>query len=170
MMAMVKRLLIVGILLAIVIGGIAIFFSRDPNPTSESLHLMARLNTLQAILNDGSRNSHSGNLLGFTSEARILITGEQANINSAFAAIGIKKIDKVTAAAEADGSTFTLLKNANLSGQYDPTYKSVLTQKLDSTAALIREVKNKSSNAKVKATLATSLQTFQVLQDKLAKF
>ena len=168
-MAMIKRLIIVGILLAVVIGGVALFFSRDPNPTKESLRLMARLNTLQAILNDGSKNSRSGDLLGFTSEARILITGEQANIDSVFAGVGIKKVDKATLAAEADGATFTLLKNANLSGQYDATYKSVLTQKLDSTAALMREVKNKSPNAKVKVTLVKSLETFQALQDKLAK-
>jgi hypothetical protein len=166
---MMKRLLIVGVILAIVIAGIAMFFSRDPNPTAESLRLSARLNTLQTILNDGSRNLQSGELRAFTSEARILISGDQANIDTVFATVGVKKADKTITAAEADGATFDLLKNAALSGQYDATYKSVLTQKLDSTVALMREVKNKTPNVKVKAAMVNSINTFETLQNKLSK-
>jgi hypothetical protein len=166
---MIKRLIIIAVMLAVVIGGITLFFTRDTNPTKESLALVARLDTLQRILNDGSKNSKSADLKSFASEARILISGEQASINAALLEVGIKKVDKATTASEADAETFKALSNAALSGSYDGTYRSTLTLKLDSTAALIREVKNKTPNANVKAALTKANATFAVLQDKLAK-
>jgi hypothetical protein len=168
MLLMAKRLIIIALLLAVVIGGIALFFTRDQNPTKESVALVARLDTLQRLLDDGNKNSRSADLKSFTSESRILILGEQANLLAAFADVGIKKADKAAAAAEADTETFTLLKNAALSGRYDATYQNTLALKLDNTAGLVREVKNKTPNAKLKAALVKANDTISKLQDKLA--
>lgn len=168
MMIMIKRLIVMLVLFLIIIGGITFFFTRDTNPTKESQHLSARITTLLKILDEGNIKLKSGDLKSFSSEARILIAGDQAAIGVALEGVGIKKIDKAITTEEADKETFTTLTNAALSGQYDASYKSVLAQKFDSTAALMREVKGKTPNKKLKDTLTAALTTMDTLQNKLA--
>ena len=168
-MIMIKRLIIIGLLFAIVIGGIVFFFTRDTNPTKESQLLSARLSTLVRLLEEGNTNSRSSELKTFVNEATVLILSDQTAYAASLKAIGVKAPDKATNAAEADSTTFQKLESAKITGQFDTVYPGILEQKLDTTASLVREVQSKTPDAGLKASLAKLYATISLLQDRLSK-
>lgn len=130
---------VIGLLVAIVIGGLLLLGSGD-NSGQLQQRLSARQTTTQALIADGQKNLTSGDLKKINSELQIILASDTNQLQAALTVAGLKKIDKTVVAAEADTATFQKLTTAKLNGQYDTAYKNVLTQKLESLNALIKEL------------------------------
>jgi len=170
MFVMIKRLLIIGALVAIVLTGVIMFFTRDTNPTKESALLKARVETLVVLLGEGKANARDGALRQFVAEASTLVLSDKAAMDASLLTVGIKKTDKATKAAESDSDTFAKLSSAKLNGQFDSVYPGMLEQKMESTSALMLEVQSKTPNPGLKASLTKSRATLKLLLDRLSKF
>lgn len=166
---MIKRLIIIGLIFAVVITGIVMFFTRDTNPTEETQRLSARVSTLMKLLEQGNSAARNPSLKRLSSEASVLVLSDQVMLDAAIKASGTKAPDKAMASSEADTDTFTKLQTADINGQFDTVYRSVLTQKLDTTAVLVREVQNKTPNPSLKAATTKLYETLSLLQDRLSK-
>jgi predicted outer membrane protein len=70
--------------------------------------------------------------------------------------------------AEADTATFDSLKNAALNNNFDSAYRKTISQKLESTNALIRELYDKTSDKDLKSILNDAYTHFKLLQNQLA--
>ena len=117
--------------------------------------LSARQITTLQIIADGQKNLTSDSLKKINSELNLVLQSDNAELQSALTASGIKKADKVVASSESGAETLTSLKNAKLNGQYDKAYQTVITQKLTSLRGLILEVHQQSRSKSMKAVLVT---------------
>ena len=170
MKSMIKRLIIIGLIFIVIGTGVTMFFTRDTNPTKESQLLSARLTTLLSLLDNGSKNSTNGDMRSFVNEASVLLLSDQVEFEAGLKSAGTKTADKATLAAEADSSTFDRLHTAQINGQFDSVFPNILEQKLDSTAALVREVQGKTPNSDLKAATTKLYKTLSTLQDRASKF
>lgn len=165
-----KALLLVGgILIAVLIAITLLLLGSGNKPVSQMEHLSARFETLQTILKLGTKNVKAADLKKVQSDASILVIGDGALINQAMKDAGFAKISKDITTSEADAATLATLSDAQLNGTFDTAYKKVLSQKLESTMALMREIDSKTNNKALKSALSTAYTHFGGLLDQLAK-
>lgn len=155
-------------MLALIIAGFLLTLGNS-KPTTEMQRLSARLENLQTIIDQGTAHTKGGDLRKVHSDASILITGDIARINDALKSAGLKKVPKEIAALEQDTATLENLKDAQLNGRFDDAYKKALSQKLESTMVLMRELHHKTKSRDLKGTLATSYSHFNGILDQLSK-
>lgn len=163
-----RMTLIIIILVIAVIGGGALMFLNQDKSKALQPKLAARLDTLQKIIAEGTKNAKSGDLRKINSDISIQVLSDTATIDAKLKAAGTDKPDGASVAAEADTATFTSLKNAALDNHFDSTYQKVIAEKLESTNALVRELYDKSSNKDLRSALNDTYTHFKLLQNQLA--
>ncbi len=165
-----KLLLIGGIVLLLVIVSAGfVILSSGKNPVSQMQRLSVRFDTLQAIVLEGSSNIGDGDLRKINTDASIILAGDIKTINDAMSANGLKKAPKEIANAEADQETLDKLKDALANGRFDSVYQTALTQKLESTMALMSEIHDKTSSRTLKAALTAGYEHANGTLDQLNK-
>ena len=127
---MTKRtlLLIIGGVLAL---GVAVFLLLASGDNSGQLQqrLSARQDTTLKLIAEGQKNISDDDLAKVNSELSIILHGDDTALSAALKTAGLKKVDKVIKAAEADTESFDALTTAKLNAQYDSTYQNILTSK-----------------------------------------
>lgn len=151
---MTKRMLfiVLGIAAALVAAVVLMFVSSDKSGPLQQ-RLSARQAAAISIINDGQKNLQSDDLQKLNSELKLVLLGDTLKLEAGFKALGMKKVEKEIVAAEADTATLAQLKTAKLNAQYDDTYRTVLTQKLESLRALVQELHGATKSKSLKAIL-----------------
>lgn len=162
-------IIIAGTIVTLLIAAGLIIMSANNSPVKQMQRLSARFESLQLIVDQGTKSVQNGDLRKVQSDVSILVKGDVASIESAMIAAGLGKVSKELIALESDQSTLNSLTDARLNGRFDSTYKKALAQKLESTMALMREVNNKTSNRTLKMSLSSAYDHFSSLLDQLAK-
>lgn len=149
-------LLIAGGFLAIVLVLGLIFSNGGGGSKYLTQRFMFRIERLQSMAREGTKSSNN-EVRKIASEMTIILSGHTSTLQPL---MPIGKADKDLAKVrieEQDDAGQKTLKDAQLNGIFDTTYKRLLEQKLQETYALATEVKTKYSNAKLK-TAIESLQ------------
>ena len=140
-----------------------IFSNNSSGNRTLSQQLVYRLEALDTLTANAQATIKDENLAKTNAEVSLIVSGDVATIKQL---VGTVKVDKKLAAlktAEADAQTTTTLKDAQLNGTYDTTYRTVLGQKLQNAYALAKEVQDASSSKKLDAAL-------QSLQNNLSTY
>lgn len=161
--------LAIGLIIVLAIGGGLMVLSKSNNPITQMQRLSVRLDTLQALLKEGTKNVRNPDLKKVQTDASILVAGDAASIGQAIEVAGVKKIPKDITALEADATTFATLADAKFNGHFDDAYIKALSLKLESTMALMREVQAKTGNAQLKAALSLAYGHHSGILDQLSK-
>ena len=132
-------------------------------------HLSARFDSLQTILKAGTQAAQSANLKKTQSDASIIIIGQTTSIDAIMKNSGLGDIPKEIVTLETDSPTLKTLSDARLNGQFDSAYQKALSQKIESTMALMREVSDKTNSKTLKNALSTAYSYFSTILDQLAK-
>jgi hypothetical protein len=149
-----KTLVIILLLIGALIGGALFLIGGSDNTGALLQRTSARQATMQRLVADGQKNLTSDDLGKINSELNILLAGSTPILQAEVSKAGIKKMDAQIVAAEADTDTFEKLASAKLNGQYDATYRNVLSNKLESMLAILEELHGKTKSKSLKATLA----------------
>lgn len=163
-----RMTLIIIILVIAAIGGAALLFLNQDESKPLQPKLIARLDTLQKMVAEGTKNVKDGDLRKTNSDITIQVLSDTAAIQTKLESMGQDKPSDADAAAEADTATFETLKNAALNNNFDSTYRRTIAQKLESTNALIRELYDKTSDKGLKSVLNSAYTHFKLLQNQLA--
>lgn len=161
-------LLILVLVIAIVAGVLMMFASSDTTGQLQQ-RLSARQETTLKLVADGKKNINSDTLAKLNGELSIVLTGDNAAVQSALKAAGLKKVEKTILADEADATTFEQLKTAKLNAQYDATYRRVMIQKIESLRSLLRELHDATKIKDLKPSLAAEYQHLSTYLDALNK-
>lgn len=143
--------------------------SSSSSPIAQMQRLSARLDSLKLIIDEGTKNVKNGDLRKVQSDASILVAGDISTVKAAMQTAGIGKTDKAIAALEVDTATLETLTDARLNGRFDDAYKKALSQKLENTMALMREVHDKTNSRALKVALSKAYDNFGSLLDQLSK-
>jgi len=159
------------ILAAVVVIAVAIVLvvSSQDNSGQLQQRLSARQATTLKIIADGQKNIGDDDLGKLNSELNIILSSDNNELQAALKTAGMKKVDKKITAAEADLDTFKKLATAKLNAQYDTAYRSVLTQKLESLRALMRELHDATNSRSLKAALSLEYKHVNEYLDTLSK-
>ncbi len=162
-------LIILGII-AVLVGGFMLIAAGSDNSGQLMQRLSARQATTLKLVADGQKNLSDDNLQKINSELNLILLSDSAHIQSEMAKAGIaKKMDKDIVAAEADSATFDKLATAKLNAQYDTTYRTTLGQKLESLAALLRELHDKTKSKTLKTALVAEYKHLSGYVSELEK-
>lgn len=144
--------LIVGIVLVIIAGVGLLIMNTNASPVSNMDRLNARMAALSSYVTEARKSARNPDLAKINSDTSIILSGDIGAIKSATASAGAKGATKDVIAAEKQASTklLTQLQKAALDGRFDREYLTVMSEQLQSTQTLLREVNEKSSSAKVK--------------------
>lgn len=149
-----RLLLIIGFFVFAILAGIGLVVmnasSKDPTLRQK---LSARQTTTLAIIADGQKNLTSDTLKKINSELNLVLKSDDAELQAALLSSGMKKPGKEIVAAEDGSETLATLKNAKLNGQYDKTYRTVITQKLTTLRGIMLEVHQQSRSKALKQLL-----------------
>ncbi len=160
-----KTLLMGLVLLVLIIVGFVLLSQSGDKSGPLQQHLIARLTTLQKITDEGEKNIVSGDLREFNARLRIQLSSDIKGITDV-ATPG--KTDKAITANEADTASFETLKDAQLNSRFDDAYRKLIAQKLDSTAALMKEVYGKTPSRKLKTAINDAYVNFNKLQTEVS--
>ena len=159
-------LIVLGMIVAIVVGILLLFAGSDSTGTLQQ-RLSARQATTLKLVADGQKNITGDDLKKLNSELSIVLNGDSVTVQTALTAAGMKKVEKTITADEADLQTFEELKSAKLNGQYDSTYRRVMTQKLESLRALLQELHGATKIRELKPSLAAEYQHLGIYLENL---
>lgn len=152
--------------LVVVVIGIVLMVNSGDKTIALQQRLIARLDTMQKIVEDGRKNAKSPDLRELNSVIAIQTLSDATTLKAAMAKAG--KPSKEHTASEADTESFNELKEAALNSRFDSTYEKIIAAKLDSTNALIKEIYDKTSSKKLKTELNEVYGHFKQLQAQLA--
>lgn len=154
--------------IGVIIAGIAMVVMTQDSSGPLQPRLYARLDTLQGLVAEGTKNAKDPDLQRLNSSISIQVLSDTTSIKAELAKLGLKKPDKAVIAAEADAASFKALGDASLNNRFDEAYRKLIAQKLDSTNALIKELYDKTSRKDLRAVLDTTYAHFNQLQAQLA--
>lgn len=157
--------LIIAGIVVVIIGIVLMMNSGDKTITLQQ-RLIARLDTLQKIVDEGRKNAKSPDLRELNSVIAIQTLSDATTLKAAMTKAG--KPSKEHTGSEADTDSFNELKEAALNSRFDSTYQKVIAGKLDSTNALIKEIHDKTTSNKLRSELNTVYGHFKQLQAQLA--
>lgn len=161
-------ILIFALIAALIIGGILLANSGDKSAPLQQ-RLAARLATLQKLVTEGNNNINGADLKELNARLSIQVMSDNASITRAMKKLGFKDIAADIKANEADTASFTKLKDAALNNQFDSTYQTLITQKLDSTNALIKELYNTTRSTALKTALNSAYANLKLLEKQFAE-
>lgn len=159
-----RMLLISGAILVSVIVGFVMLANSGDKTGPLQQRLNARLGTLEKMAAEGKKNISSTELKEFNGRLSIQLTSDITSINKVASE---KRVDKAITAAEADTASFEILEDARLNSRFDDTYRRIVSQKLDSTTALMKELYDKTRSQSLKAALGASYRSLKQLETQL---
>lgn len=165
----VRLVIIVAVLFSAIVGGFLLIASSSDNTGQLLQRVSARQTTTLRLIADGQKNLTRDDLRKINSELNIILLSDNATLQAELTSAGIKKLDKEVVSAEADQTTFEKLASAKLNAQYDATYQTTLTQKLESLRALLRELHDKTKSKSLKTALASEYSHLTTYIDELSK-
>ena len=159
-----RTLVIALVLVVIVIIGFVLLSQSGDKTGPLQQHLTARLATLQKMTDEGDKNIKGSDLREFNARLRIQLSSDIKSISDV---VTQAKADKAITANEADTASFESLKTAQLNSRFDDTYRTLITAKLDSTNALMKELYGKTPSKKLKDALSSAYGNFDKLQTQV---
>lgn len=163
-----RMTLVIVIAVIAIIGGAFMIISSQDSSKPLQPKLLARLDTLQKIVAEGTKNATDGDLRKINADISIQVMSDTASVAAKMKSLGQGDPSKADEAAEADAATFASLKDAALNSNFDSTYRRTIAQKLESTNALIRELYDKTASKDLKPTLNDTYTHFKLLENQLA--
>ena len=160
-----------GLVLAILIGVLTLF-SSGSGPTQKMQTLSARLTTLQTISDKAQKNIKSGELRSTNSSLNIFLTNANRDIVAPLAKNGVevKKIDKKILGLEAGTKLTEKLEDARLNAVYDRTYAREMGYRLDTVAALMKDIYTSSNSKSLKEFLVSTDTNLLPLKKQFKEF
>lgn len=159
-----RALLLIGIGLAAVIIAIVLLANSGDKTIPLQQRLSARMSTLEKMSSDGKKNLVSGDLKEFNGRLSIQLISDQKTLGELMT---LGKVDKALTTSEADAASFKSLDDARLNSNYDTTYRRIVSQKLDSTTVLMRELYDTTRSQKLKEALGGSYRSLKELEKQL---
>lgn len=156
---------------AIIIIAIAfsVVTSIGKGPSNEFARLVARATELQTLLDKQKVNIRSSDLKTINASGQILMAGDVAALTDALTtSFGVEGVPEDIAAAEADPTTETTLKNAGLTGTFDKVYVGVLRDKIAASYDLANTLLG-SASGDTKTALEKAMDTLTSLDSQLEK-
>lgn len=159
-----------GALIAIVAG--FMIFSSGSSPTQKMQTLAARLTTLQDIASKSQPKIKSNVLRGTNSNLSIFLTNATHDMAEPFSKNGVdvKRIDRNIETAEKGDNLRQTLEDARLNAVFDRTYAREMNYQLDTVAALMSEIYNKTNSKSLKEFLNKTDDNLQSIKQQLAEF
>lgn len=164
-----RTFLLVLLLVGAIITGMLMMFASSDNTGQLQQRLSARQETTLKLVADGKKNITDDRLAKLNSELSIVLTGDNTAIQAALKSAGLKKVEKTILADEADLATFEQLGSAKLNGQYDTTYRRVMTQKIESLMSLLQELHDATKIKDLKPSLAAEYKHLGTYLDAMNK-
>lgn len=160
-----------GVLLAIIVG-LLLLSSGGSGPKEKMQTLAARLVTLQDITSKSQRNIKSGALRATNSSLTILLTNANHDIAEPLLNndVDVTKLDKAIQTKE-DGTELTeKLEDARLNAVFDRTYAREMTYQLDTIAALMGDIYERTNSKSLKDFLLKTDNDLQPIKKTLSEF
>lgn len=160
-----------GVLLAIIVG-LFLLNSGSGGPNEKMQTLAARLVTLKDISSKAQKNIKSGALRATNSSLTLLLTNANRDIAEPLLnnGVDIKKLDKAIQTKE-DGTDLTeKLENARLNAVFDRTYTREMVYQLDTTAALMGDIYERTNSKSLKDFLLKTDSDLQPIKKTFSEF
>ncbi len=158
------RLIIIGLIVAAVIGGVLLFLSTAGGSLKNDLNqLAAKENSLLALANTSQKSIRDPDLATVNSNTSILLTSDVATL---LKASGVKKVpdDLAKQAADTNGDK---LKEAALLNKFDITYRQVALDKVTALITDTERVRTSTSSQKTRAMLDQILVNLNSINKQL---
>lgn len=162
-------LLIVGVVLALLIGAGLVLSNLGKSPVASMDRLNARMSSLSLYVEEGRKSARSADLVKINSDAAILISGDAAALKAATEQAGAAgKTKDVIAEEKQTGKDIVQdLKTASIDGRFDREYLATMREQLESTQTLLAEVNEKSSKPAVKDATKAAYEHLATIIDSL---
>ena len=159
--SMVRRLLIIGVIVAILISaGLFILNMLSGNAKNDLTLLAVRENSLLVLANASGKNIRDPDLNTVNSNATVLLTSDVASIVSD---TGIKKLPDDLVKKEADTHTEDL-KQAVLLNKFDTTYRQLVIEKVEALISQAQMVHDSLSSRKSRDVVDKALINLRSIQ------
>lgn len=163
-----KMMLIIGGLAFAVLAAALLLLSTGGDSAARlTERLVIRLESTLAIADDGSENITDTSLRHLNAEIRATLLADITTLAET-AAIP-DKADEAIAAEESEAGALEELADAKIESNYDVTYRKIIDQRLQSSAALATEIYEESSDAELRAALEQHFSHLSTLRDRLAE-
>lgn len=170
-----KRFLLLvggGLLLAIIVA-IFVFSSGGSGGPKEKMEtLAARMQTLQSISDKAQKNIKSGKLRSTNSNLAIFLSDANHDSEEPFKAAGVdtKHLDKAITTAEKGDDLSAKLEDARLNAVFDRTYAREMSYQLDTVAALMKEIHDRTRSKALQEFLVDTDKNLQTIKKQLYDF
>lgn len=161
-----------GILLAIIVLVVVLTSSSNNGPKDKMQTLAARITTLQDISSKAQTNLKSGSLRATNSNLVIFLTNANHDIAEPLKNNGVdtKNIDKYITAKEDGTELKQELEDARLNVIYDRTYAREMTYQLETTAALMGDIYDRTNSKSLKDFLLKTDENLQPIKKTFSEF
>jgi hypothetical protein len=168
-----KIAMIVGFIAFVIlslIGGFMLVGSLTKGPQDEFVSLAARTANLQTLFDKQRANLTNGDLKKINAEAATLLQSSAIDLkNQAGTLYGVQEIPEAVNAAEAMGDAQDALDKAKVSGTFDRTYVTQLTDKVNGTFDLAKKLKGEVDDKATKTMLDRMMAALTAINDQLSK-
>lgn len=158
---------VIGGFFLIIIGVVLLSFSGGADPKEQLARAVARQESLYQLTKNAEKNIRSGDLKKINSDASLFLTSDLSTLRSLMQSSGNKNVPKDISASEYDAKAEERLTEAALNGRYDDTYITIMSQKIDSQQALLREISGKSNNPATKQGVTIVYNKLENIQKQL---
>lgn len=161
-----------GLLAVIIIILVMIFSSGSGGPKDKMQTLAARLTTMQDISSKAKTNLKSGSLRAANSNLVIFLTNANRDIAEPLMnnGVDVKNIDKAIAAKEDGTKLKEELEDARLNAIYDRTYAREMSYQLETIAALMGDIYDRTNSKSLKEFLLKTDENLQPIKKTLSEF
>ncbi len=161
-----------GLLVAIIVGILALTSGGSNGPTQKMQTLSARLTTLQKISSDAQKTIKSGSLRSTNGTLTILLTNANRDIAEPLSKNGvdIKKIDKSIETKEDGTKLKEELEDARLNAIYDRVYAREMAYQLETVAALMKQIYTSTNSKSLKEYLEATDANLQPIMKQFTDF
>jgi hypothetical protein len=152
-----QRIIVVAIGAMVLIIIAVLIFSLLGNMGKKDLNQLYQISASQQDLIEltglGARNARATALVGQSTTAGIIITGQNKDTNAYITSLKVKNYTKKITPYR-NTSYIKLLDEARKNGNYDDTYTALYSNRLDAYSSLLNKTYSASGNKKIKDMLA----------------
>jgi hypothetical protein len=149
---------------------LSIVSSIGKGPQNDFARLVARMSSLQNLLDKQKGNIRSSDLRTVSATALILVSGDTSTLAKQMrVSFGLEAVPEDITAAETDTTTDPELKKAQLTGGFDREYVTVLRDKIAAAYQLAETLKAAGGNDATIDALNKTLVSLDALDSQLTK-
>jgi len=160
---------IIGGVVAILLGSVLLMFANSSDPAEDIDRLNARMDSLVAIIKQGSTLARTSELQKINSDASILLVGDTASLKLATSTNSDVGKNKAVIQSEDVSNTIKKIKAASVDGRFDSVYIAELNQQLTKTMELLKRVYNRTNSPALKTATDDAYKHCGSISDALAK-